>query len=354
MRFLISDSPQKGFLRVGFPYEMTLGMRRLTNAPLQVFHPTESDIKILCRHETSTFIRQLSIADDDLGSMSLIGGEVGQIGGGKKIPADFVWPSGIAGDSTGNIFISDEGNHTITHISPEGDLISRWGKVGNEQHEINRPAGIFLDSHDNVFLTDALNYSVKVFSKNGEFIKSWGVKGETSGKFNLPWGICLDQNDDVFVTDWGNHRVQKFSSDGEFLMEFGSFGNMPGQFNYPSGVCVDRDGDIYVSDWGNHRIQLFDRKGRFVEEFRGDATLSKQARDYMMSNLVALRIRDETPIEPQKRLRWPTSSTMGPDGRLYICDYGSHRIQVYKKEIISLGENEIGDSLRAPSLYTQF
>ena len=154
-----------------------------------MFHPTESDIKILCRHETSTFIRQLSIADDDLGSMSLIGGEVGQIGGGKKIPADFVWPSGIAGDSTGNIFISDEGNHTITHISPDGDLISRWGKFGNEQHEINRPAGIFLDSNDNVFLTDALNYSVKVFSNNGEFIKSWGVKGETSGKFNLPWGM---------------------------------------------------------------------------------------------------------------------------------------------------------------------
>ena len=351
---MISDSPQKGFLRVGFPYEMTLGMRRLTNAPLQVFHPTESYIKILCRHESSTFIRQLSLSDEDLGSMSLIGGEVGQIGGGKKIHADFIWPSGIAGDSTGNMFISDEGNHTITHISSDGDLINRWGAYGHNESELNRPAGIFLDSQDNVFLTDALNSSVKVFSKNGEFIKTWGGHGESAGKFNMPWGISLDRNSDVFVTDWGNHRVQKFTSEGKFLMQFGSFGNFPGQFNHPSGVCVDSDGDIFVSDWGNHRVQLFDNKGRYVEEFRGDATLSKQAREYMMSNLVALRIRDEIPIEPQKRLRWPTTTTIGPDGRLYISDYGSHRIQVYKKEIILLGEDEIGDSLRSPSLYTQF
>lgn len=351
---MISDSPKKGFLRVGFPYEMTLGMRRLTNAPLQVFHPTESNIKILCRHESSTFIRQLSLLDEDMGSMSLIGGEVGQIGGGKKIPADFIWPSSIAGDSNGNIFISDEGNHTITHITSDGDVINRWGAYGDNESELNGPAGICLNSKDNVFITDALNSSVKVFSPNGEVVTKWGGQGESVGEFNMPWGITIDLDGNVFVADWGNHRIQKFTSDGKFLMEFGSFGNMPGQFNHPSGVCVDSDGDIFVTDWANHRVQLFDNKGRYVEEFRGDATLSKQARDYMMSNLVALRIRDETPIEPQKRLRWPTTTTIGLDGRLYICDYGSHRIQVYKKEIIPLDENEIGDSLRSPSLYTQF
>jgi DNA-binding beta-propeller fold protein YncE len=122
----------------------------------------------------------------------------------------------------------------------------------------------------------------------------------------------------------------------------------------PSGVTVDRDGDIYVADRGNDRVQLFDCNGRFVEKFIGDATLSKQARHYMMSNQVALRLREMTSLEPQKRLRTPISVRTDGDGRMYVTDYGSDRIQVYRKEAIALGPDEIGAPRKSPTLYTQF
>ena len=41
---LESKSPT-GFLRVGFPYEKTLGMRRLTNTPVQVLEADNSGNK---------------------------------------------------------------------------------------------------------------------------------------------------------------------------------------------------------------------------------------------------------------------------------------------------------------------
>ena len=102
-------------------------------------------------------------------------------------------------------------------------------------------------------------------------------------------------------------------------------------------MTVDRDGDIYIADWANHRVQLFNSSGLFVEKFIGDATLSDQARGYMITNLMAMRLREMTAIEPQKRFRWPVSVTVADDGRMYVPDYGSQRIQVYRKDVITAG-----------------
>jgi hypothetical protein len=40
------------------------------------------------------------------------------------------------------------------------------------------------------------------------------------------------------------------------------------------------------------------------------------------------------------------------EGRLYIPDFGSHRIQVYKKEVYHLSPEEIWPEQKAPFLYT--
>ena len=76
-------------------------------------------------------------------------------------------------------------------------------------------------------------------------------------------------------------------------MTIGESGSDDGQFNRPTGVTVDRDGDIYVADWANHRVQMFNSSGLFVEKFIG-ATLSDQARGYMITNMMAMRLREMT------------------------------------------------------------
>ena len=39
---------------------------------------------------------------------------------------------------------------------------------------------------------------------------------------------------------------------------------------------------------------------------------------------------------------------------MYITDYGSDRIQMYKKEAYPLEPDEITEEQRSPTLYTQF
>ena len=168
----------------------------------------------------------------------------------------------------------------------------------------------------------------------------------------MPWGVAVDELGDVYVADWRNDRVQKFTSDGEFVFKFGASGNRDGELNRPSGVAVDRHGDIYVVDWGNDRVQLFNSEGRYVEKFIGDANLSRSAREYVQTNAVVLRWRDMSRLEIQRRFRGPISIKVDDGIRMYVPDFGSHRIQIYEKEAYPLGEHEITPPQRNPSLLT--
>ena len=340
-------------LRVGFPYNRTLGMRRLTNTPVDVAIGREGRLYILCRGGALSFIRQLSMDDDDLGAFNLAGGGA-QVGGSRGVNGHFLWPASVIIDSDENLWVSDEGTHKISVLSKEGELLGLWGEAGEGDGQLNRPSGIALDPEGNIYVVDTQNHRVQKFTKDGEFLIKFGTFGEGDGELNMPWGIAVDELGDVYVADWRNDRIQKFSADGEFIFKFGKPGCRDGEFNRPSGVAVDQDGDIYVADRGNNRVLLFNSEGRLVEKFIGDATLSKQAHNYMITNQMALRLRVMASLEPQKRLRAPISVRVDDQGRMYVTDYGSHRVQIYQKESYPLAPHEIAAPLRSPSLYTQF
>ena len=339
-------------LRVGFSYDKTLGMRRLTNTPVDLAVDGSGDLFILCRGGIS-FIRRLSQDDEDLGAINLAAGGAAQIGGSHSVNSKFVWPASMVMDSQENLWISDEGTNKITIIDKQGEILGQWGEPGSGEGRFDRQSGIALDPDGNVYVADTRNHRIQKFTRDGEFLMEFGGFGSAEDELNMPWGICVDELGDVYVADWRNDRVQKFSADGEFIFSIGRSGDGEGEFNRPSGVTVDADGDIYVADWANSRVQLFRPDGVFVELFRGDATLSKQAFHYMKSNVKALRLREMASIEPQKRVRWPVSVRVY-DHMMYIADYGSDRVQVYKKEAYPLEPHEISEVQRSPTLYTQF
>jgi len=341
-------------LRIGFSYNRTIGMRRLTNTPIDVVVTKDGLVRTLCRQGKNGFVRTLNMEDEDLGAFNLgSGGVAAQIGGGKSV-GGFVWPSGMAIDSEENLWISDEGTHKISKISLEGDLIDQWGEHGSDEGQLNRPSGLSFDPEGNLWIADSFNHKIHKFDPSGDHILSVGGLGDAPGQLNMPWGLHVDELGSVYVVDWRNDRVQYFSQDGDLLGCIGESGSGEGQFVRPAGITVDKDGDIYVVDRGNDRVQLFGTDGSFVEQFIGDATLGNQAYNYMVTQVTALRLREMASIEQQKRLRDPISVITDNEGYMYVTDYGSHRIQIYKKETHVLEAHEISDPLRSPSLYTQF
>ena len=57
-----------GLLRAGFPFHKALGMRRLTNFPIDLAIGQEDRLYILCRSEGTALIRRYSTEDKDLGN----------------------------------------------------------------------------------------------------------------------------------------------------------------------------------------------------------------------------------------------------------------------------------------------
>ncbi len=326
-----------GLLRAGFPHHATLGMRRVTTYPMDVVVGDDRDLYTLNRNAGQGGQIRLTNWDDD---------DLGDIGSG------FMWPVQMIAGPDDSLVVSDEGNHTISFWAKDGTQIRAWGEHGSNEGQLNRPSGIVFDSDGNLLVVETMSHRVQKFTVEGDFISSFGEHGSGDGQLDMPWGIAIDPEDNaIFVGDWRNDRLQKFSAEGEYLCQIGSTGDGRGEFNRPAGVAVDEHGDIYVSDRGNHRIQQFSYEGNFVDVFYGDAGLSKSGRTYIMANQKVLRAREMTNLVDAKRLRGPASVRIKGD-LMYIADFGSHRIQVYRKEAEVLTPEQIYAEPNTPTLYT--
>ena len=244
-----------------------------------------------------------------------------------------VWPTSIALDQAGNVYVADEWLNRISIFTKDGDWIGKWGTPGEGDGEINHPSGLALDMDDNVLLVDSLNNRIQKFTKDGKFLAKWGRAGNGEGEFNMPWGIDVDKNGDVYVVDWRNDRIQKFSSDGRFLMKFGASGSGDGEFNRPTGVAVDKDGIIYVADRGNKRLQVFGADGSFITKMTGDGTLSKWGTAKLNANSDMWKEREISQvIEQEKLFLGPIAVEVDDEGRIFVVETARHRIQVYRKQ----------------------
>ena len=199
-----------GLLRSGFPYYMTLGMRRVTSNAVDVAFGKDERVYVLTRGGLGNEIRCINWSDDNLGT----------IGTGT-----FQWPSGLLCDDNELLYVSDEAHNKVFVFDKDGVQQASWGEKGSGEGQFDRPTGMSFDNDGNIVLSDTLNHRVQTYTKDGEFISQFGVFGEEKGQLNMPWGVTVDDEGDIYVADWRNDRVQKFTVDGDFLMEIGDPGD---------------------------------------------------------------------------------------------------------------------------------
>ena len=325
-------------LRAGYPYHATLGMRRVTHNPVDIAFGDEGMLFVLCRQrDVGNCIRRINWDDEDLDIF------------GK---GHLTWPVTLLRDDQGVFYVTDEAAHSVVMFGPDEEFLSAWGEHGAGPGQMDRPSGMAFDASGDLYIADTLNHRVQKFTRDGRHISGFGRFGDGPGELNMPWGIAVDDQGMIIVSDWRNDRIQRFTPDGEFVMSFGGSGSGRGQFSRPAGVEVDGHGDIYVADRANHRIQMFDPGGRYLWQFTGDATLSRMGRIYIQNNVAALRARETVSTEQERGFVWPASVRIGPDGLMYVPDFGRHRVQVYRKEAYPLTEGQIAPPRRSPTLFT--
>lgn len=200
-----------------------------------------------------------------------------------------VGPLCVAIGGSGNLYVSDEGDHTVKVFTNSGAPLGQWPVPHGGLYA--SPANIAVDSNDNVYVDTrmgTLAVDLLKFTSAGTLVTQ--VAHSSDG---MP--VAVDGSGNLYVADKPNRRVQVFTSSGAPLREF------PTPFP-PDGMAVDADGSVYVTDPFHGLVSKFASNGALITQWGGGAA---DGRFY------------------------PARVAIGPDGHVFVSDFENHRVQVF-------------------------
>lgn len=164
-------------------------------------------------------------------------------------------PAGLAIDrARGRLLVVDGGHsgepggHQIRVYDLSGSALLTIGNRGDRDGEMNFPTYVAVDDQGSVYVTDTGNARVQIFDAEGKFVRKFGKRGDRLGDFARPKGLALDTFGNVYITDahWG--AVGIFNQMGELLLPFGGKAIAAGRFQSPGAIAIGRDNKIFVAD----------------------------------------------------------------------------------------------------------
>ena len=185
-------------------------------------------------------------------------------------------PTGITGDSLGNIYVASLGCHWVTKWTlnaSNGTLVagSPTAASGSSSLLLSFPNAIALDEiRSYLYVCDQFNNRVQRFTiggtPNGVTVAGGNGPGTAANQLYRPFGLYVSHIDgSIYITDLYNNRVQKWLANATVGSTIagntnGTVGNKANELNQPYSIALDQDEKyFYVSDQINNRLQQFYR-----------------------------------------------------------------------------------------------
>ncbi|MBX3000339.1 MAG: NHL repeat-containing protein [Caldilineaceae bacterium] len=226
-------------------------------------------------------------------------------------------PLAVAVDSEDNLYVADTFNHrilvyetplasqntTLDRVFGQPDLNStapnRGGSISADG--LHYPSGVAVDGVGNLYVSDSNNHRVLVYlaasgdttadvviGQGGDFTTGVANKGGISAEsLNYPYGLLVDGDGNLYVADLDNNRVLGYAAplatdtvadlvigqSGSFARNGinqgrttaqGATAPNQGTLRGPTMVGLNADGDLFVADNGNSRVLGF-RESRILQ-----------------------------------------------------------------------------------------
>jgi DNA-binding beta-propeller fold protein YncE len=183
-----------------------------------------------------------------------------------QISDDLVRPTGLALDQKRQIlYVADTARvdsqkHRVFAYDLQGKRLRQVGRErGTGDGEFAFPSYLAVDPDGNLFVSDTMNFRIQVFDPEGNLVRAFGEHGDQPGMFTRTKGIAFDGFRNVYVADGGPSVVHMFGKDFQPLMFFGGFAPFLEYFDIPSCIAIDPvKNRIYVCNEHAARINVYD------------------------------------------------------------------------------------------------
>jgi sugar lactone lactonase YvrE len=254
--------------------------------------------------------------------------------GGDALLGEMYYPTGVAVDVYGNVYIADHNNHRIRRVGvATGDITTVAGNgaagfAGDgglaTSAELNYPESVSVDSSGNLYIADLDNNRIREVSAATGVITTIagtgtaGFSGDggaaTSANINQPYGIAIDASGNVYFADYNNCRIREISSSGTISTVAGNGtcgysgdgGSATSAELYtPTDVALDGAGNLYIVDYQNSRIRKVTSASGVITTVAGGAGVG---------------FAGDGGAATSAKLYYPLGVTVDPSGNIFIAD----------------------------------
>jgi len=247
------------------------------------------------------------------GAINTYAGTATSIGdGGPSTQARLNRPSGAAVDSSGNLYIADTGENRVRKVTLSGTIttVAGTGQTGlggdgglATAAVLNSPSGVAVDSTGNLYIADAGNNVIrkvdqstgKISAFAGNYSCCYTGKGSggdgglaTNATLFYPTSVAVDGAGNVYFTDLVQSNtppdaiaIRRVTTDGKINtwaggvvpgVGFSGDGMSPLQAQFSSGVSLAAasDGTLYIADTNNSRVRKIDPAGATITTVAGN------------------------------------------------------------------------------------
>jgi sugar lactone lactonase YvrE len=203
--------------------------------------------------------------------------------GGAATNASLYFPSGLALDAAGNLYIADTSNQRIRKMDTNGIITTIAGTGTNDyagdggyatnasfnltgSWSMNAVAGLCADKKGNLFIADFGNNRIRKIDTNGIItsVAGKGVDGysgdggpATSASLSMPTGMAFDNQGNLYIADMNNSRIRKVDTNGLIT----TFAGSGGELYLPHSVATDTNGNVFIADTYRVRVRKVDTNG---------------------------------------------------------------------------------------------
>jgi uncharacterized protein (TIGR03437 family) len=284
--------------------------------------------------------------------------------GGPATSAMLLFPWDIALDPTGNLFIADAGSHRIRKVSPDGVITTVAGNGGVAINgggagysgpasgiALDWPTGVAVDAQGNLFIADAsigvirevtLAGNLKPVAGNGAY--GFAGDGGPAAQAQLagPWSVAVDGQNNLFIADTGNRRIREVLAGGTITTAAGggtidplavagdgtATGAQLKLATSPLGYSVLLASGVQagLAAGGNGNLFFAETGSGLIRKISASGILSTVAGGSPCSAPSVCPLGDGGPAT-SAYLQTPAGVAVDGKGNLFIADYGNIRVR---------------------------